>query len=171
MIYGYSNWSVQILIVAPDMAFPQLNNIWFWLLPPSLLILLSSALVKVGSRIGWTVYQPLSCITSHSRGVVDLVISSLHLSSISSILGSINFITTISNLCGLGMTMHRSPLFVWSILVRAFPLLLPLLGLAEAITILSTDQTFNVTFFGPMEEETQYYTSISFGSSVWNGPF
>src|ERR671929_1631372 len=144
---GFANWQVPLMIGAPDMAFARMNNWSFWLLPPAGILLVSSFFVPGGATAaGWTIYAPLS--TQMGPGM-DLAIFALHIMGASSIMGSINIITTILNMRAPGMTLMKMPLFVWTWLITAYLLIAVMPVLAGAVTMVLTDRHLDTHFFNP----------------------
>src|SRR5438874_51467 len=142
---GFADWRVPLMIGAPDMAFARMNNWSFWLLPFAAVLLLSSFIVPGGAAsAGWTLYPPLSVQTGMG---MDLTIFAVHIMGASSIMGSINIITTILNMRAPGMTMMKMPLFVWTWLITAYLLIAVMPVLAGAVTMLLTDRHFGTSLF------------------------
>ncbi|MDD5175618.1 MAG: cytochrome c oxidase subunit I [Sterolibacterium sp.] len=142
---GFANWMIPLQIGASDMAFGRLNNWSFWLLIPASLLLVTSLFVPGGAAgVGWTLYPPLSIQMGMG---MDLAIFSVHILGISSILGSINIITTVLNLRAPGMTMLKMPMFAWTWLITAFLIIAVMPVFAGAVTMLLTDRHFGTSFF------------------------
>ncbi|MDH5736086.1 MAG: cbb3-type cytochrome c oxidase subunit I, partial [Gammaproteobacteria bacterium] len=147
---GMANWMIPMMIGAPDMALPRMNNMSFWLLPAAAILLLSSLLVQfipgtgVPINTGWTLYPPLSVQTGMG---MDLLIFSVHLLGISSIMASINIVTTILNMRAPGMPLMKMPLFVWSWLFTGLLLIIVMPVLAGGVTMLLFDRHFGTSFF------------------------
>jgi cytochrome c oxidase subunit 1 len=142
---GFANWQIPLMIGASDMAFARMNNFSFWLLPPAALLLIVSYFVPGGATAaGWTIYAPLSVQMGPG---MDLGIFALHIMGASSIMGSINIVTTILNMRAPGMTLMKMPLFVWTWLITAYLLIAVMPVLAGAITMLLTDRHFGTSFF------------------------
>ncbi|HTO50437.1 MAG TPA: cytochrome c oxidase subunit I [Burkholderiales bacterium] len=142
---GFANWQVPMMIGAPDMAFARMNNWSFWLLPFAASLLVISFFVPGGAvGAGWTLYAPL---TVQMGPGMDLAIFALHIMGASSIMGSINIITTILNMRAPGMTLMKMPLFVWTWLITAYLLIAVMPVLAGAVTMTLTDRHFGTSFF------------------------
>ncbi|MDP7149795.1 MAG: cytochrome c oxidase subunit 1 [Paracoccaceae bacterium] len=149
---GFGNYFMPLQIGAPDMAFPRMNNLSYWMYVAGVALGVVSMLSpggndQLGSGVGWVLYAPLS--TREAGSSMDFAIFAVHVSGASSILGAINMITTFLNMRAPGMTLHKVPLFAWSIFVTAWLILLSLPVLAGAITMLLTDRNFGTTFFDP----------------------
>ncbi|MEK7737127.1 MAG: cytochrome c oxidase subunit 1, partial [Pseudomonadota bacterium] len=142
---GFANWMIPLQIGAADMAFGRLNNLSFWLLPPASMLLVASLFVPGGApAAGWTLYPPLSVQLGMG---MDLAIFAVHILGISSILGSINIITTILNLRAPGMTMMKLPMFAWTWLITAYLIIAVMPVFAGSVTMLLTDRHFGTSFF------------------------
>ncbi len=146
---GLANWQVPLMIGAPDMALPRMNNWSFWILPFAGIMLLapmfmgSNFAAGQGPNFGWTFYEPLSGQYQH----LAYFVFAIHLLGFSSIMGAINIIATILNMRAPGMTLMKMPLFVWTWLITAFLLIAVMPVLAGCVTMMLTDKYFGTSFF------------------------
>jgi cytochrome c oxidase subunit 1 len=143
---GLANWMIPLMIGAPDMALPRLNNWSFWLLPTAFTLLLSTMFMSgPGPDFGWTFYAPLS--TTYGPKSTDFFIFSVHMMGVSSIMAALNIVVTIFNMRAPGMTWMKLPIFVWSWLVTGFLLLAVMPVLAGCVTMMLMDRHFHTSFF------------------------
>jgi len=142
---GLANWLIPMMIGAPDMALPRMNNWSFWILPFAFSMLIMTLVLPGGAPAGgWTLYPPLVLQTGDA---FPFMVFAIHLMGASSIMGSINVIVTIMNMRAPGMTLMKMPLFVWTWLITAYLLIAVMPVLAGAVTMLLTDKYFGTSFF------------------------
>jgi cytochrome c oxidase subunit I len=150
ILAGFGNFMVPLMIGAKDVAFPRLNALSYWLFLFAGIVLYSSFFATGGAaQTGWTLYPPLS--EQYAGNGVDLAILALHILTVSSLVGAINFIVTIHRMRAPGMTWMRVPLFVWSIDVYAWILVIVLPALSAGLTLLLLDRQAGTHFFQPNE--------------------
>jgi cytochrome c oxidase subunit 1 len=148
ILAGFGNFVVPLMLGARDMAFPRLNAASYWLFVIGGFVLLSSFFAEGGAaRAGWTSYTPLSREAFTPGHGQDLWILGIHLTSLASLAGAINFIVTIHNMRSPGMTWMRIPLFVWAIEAYAVLLVLALPTVSAAATLLLLDRQAGTSFF------------------------
>ena len=152
MVGGFGNFLIPIMIGAKDMAFPLLNMLSFWVGAVAGVIMVASFFVIGGAASGgWTSYTPLTgdAVYTGVNWGIHLWVLSLFVLAFSSLMGSINYITTIINMRAPGMTYFRMPLSIWSLFVTAILLLLALPVLTAALGMLFFDRVFDTNFFLP----------------------
>lgn len=143
---GLANWLIPMMVGAPDMALPRMNNWSFWILPFAFALLTSTLFMEGGGpNFGWTFYAPLS--TTYAPPSVTYFIFAVHIMGASSIMGSINIIATILNMRAPGMTLMKMPLFVWTWLITAYLLIAVMPVLAGCVTMMLMDIHFGTSFF------------------------
>src|SRR3954468_20514908 len=138
---GFGNYFVPLMIGARDMAFPRLNALSYWLLLAGGLVFYATIFFNP-PEAGWTMSPPLSSSSYLPNSGIDGWIFLIHLTGLSSILGSINLYATIANMRAPGMGWGRLPLFIWAVLVYAILLILALPVVAGAVTLLLADRHF-----------------------------
>ncbi len=142
---GLANWMIPLMIGAPDMALPRMNNWSFWILPFAFTMLLATFFMDGGAPAGgWTMYPPLVLQGGHNVG---FLVFAVHMMGISSIMGAINVIATIMNMRAPNVGYLNMPLFVWTWLITAFLLIAVMPVLAGAVTMVLTDRYFATSFF------------------------
>lgn len=143
---GLANWMIPMMIGAPDMALPRMNNLSFWILPFAFALLVSTLFMEGGGpNFGWTFYAPLS--TTYAPPSTTYFIFAVHIMGASSIMGAINIVATILNMRAPGMTMMKMPLFVWTWLITSYLLIAVMPVLAGVVTMMLFDIHFATSFF------------------------